>query len=106
MDDDLAEFYVHTAIVEAYLGSGADGDVYGAPATIPGYWEGGSKLIVNADGEQLLAQGVFRTAPEHAAAFPILSRVTVEGITGRVQRLATFTSGALDLPDHIEVYPV
>lgn len=102
--DELAEFYIHTASTEAYLGTNNDGvDLYATAASVPGWWEGVTRLILNSDGEQVLALGVFRTSPANAASFPLLARVTVAGTTGRVERVSTFTSGALGLPDHIEI---
>jgi hypothetical protein len=104
MTDELADFYVHTAASEAYLGTNGDGaDLYAAAVDVDGWWEGVTKLILNSDGEQVLALGVFRTNPANASSFPLLARVTVAGTTGRVERVSTFTSGALGLPDHIEI---
>jgi hypothetical protein len=41
MVDELADFYVHTATAEAYLGTNADGaDLYATAASFPGWWEG------------------------------------------------------------------
>jgi hypothetical protein len=104
MTDELAEFYVHTASAEPYLGTNADGaDLYGTAVDVPGWWEGVNRLILNSDGEQVLALGVFRTNVANAPSFPLLARVTVEGTTGRVERISTFTSGDLELPDHVEI---
>jgi hypothetical protein len=47
---------------------------------------------------------VFRTNQARAPAFPLLARVTVAGTSlAGWTRVSTFTSGALDLPDHIEI---
>ncbi len=103
-DADLEEMYVHTATVETYQGTNADGeDLYAAPVGVACYAEGQRRLVLNPDGEQVLSETTLYASPTEAPKFAPLSRVTVLGSTDRVIRVNTFTSGDLDLPDHIAV---
>jgi len=101
---DLADMYVHTASVETYTGTTADGvDLYAAAVNVACYAEGQRRVVLNADGEQVVSETTLYADPASAATFAPLSRVTVLGDTSRVIRVNTFTSGALDLPDNIAV---
>jgi hypothetical protein len=99
----VAVFYVHTAIVEKYLGTGAYGDSFAAPATISGFLDDDRKLVVSSTGEQVVSESTFYTYPANAALFTVDSRVTVNGRETRVIGVKRRDSGPLNLPDHVEV---
>jgi len=114
--DDMAEFYVQTAVVEKYLGTNGYGeDTFAAPVTLDpadtsahpegnGCWiDDARKLVRSSDGEQVVSESTLYTYPEHAALFTPNSRVTVNGVPSRVIRANPNTSGDLDLPDHVAV---
>jgi hypothetical protein len=103
-ESDLDDLYVHTASVEKYLGTNADGaDLYDPAVDVACYAEGQRRLVLNADGEQVVSETTVYTYPSKSDLFPPLSLVTVLGGTSRVIRLNTFTSGDLDLPDNLVI---
>lgn len=106
--DDLADMYVHTAAVETYQGTNADGeDIYSDPIDVACYAEGQRRVVLNADGEQVLSETTLYTSPDHLNAFLPLSRVTVPDVmpfgAARVIRVNVYKSGDMDLPDNIAV---
>lgn len=102
--DDLADFYVHTAAVEMYLGtSGSGADTFAAPVNLAGFSDPTRHLVRDKDGEQVVSESAFYSYPINAPVFTPDSRVTIDGHVSRVIRLNENTSGALDLPDHIAV---
>jgi hypothetical protein len=105
MADDLAGFYVHTVTVTPLLGSGAYGDVEGDPQTIAGLLDSATRLVRSGSGEEVVSQATLYTDVTHTNAFPPGSTVTLpDGQTKTtVIGRAAHTSGALDLPDHLEV---
>lgn len=102
--DDLADWYVHTASVEMWLGTAGSGaDVFAAPVTIVGFADTARHLVRAKDGEQIVSESTFVTYPISAPVFEPDSRVTVNGVTSRVITTNLGDSGALDLPDHVAV---
>jgi hypothetical protein len=108
--DELAEFYVHTAVVETLLGTNGYGeDTFADPVTLDAdagngcFLVDGRHLVRTADGEQVISESQLYTKPDNAALFTPNSRVTVNGLTSRVIRANLNTSGPLDLPDHVSV---
>ncbi|PRB01755.1 hypothetical protein [Microbacterium sp. MYb64] len=100
-DDELAEFYVHSVLVETFLGTNGYGEDTFAPAVaVGGFLDDTRHLVRSQTAEQVVSEGQFYTRPENGALFPADSRVTVDGVTSRVIRTNTNTSGNLDLPDH------
>ena len=101
MADELADFYIHTATVEQWLGTSADGDVYAAPVDVTCFVDDTTKLIRAATGEQTVS-GTTIYAPSSAAeALTIQARVTIA--SGRVSRVINVNG--LDGPfglDHVE----
>lgn len=107
MTDDISDFFVHTATVETFAGSGAYGDVYNAPVVLDPaddngcYIEGARHLVRDKDGAQVVSETQLYTARSNEALFAPDSRVTFNGGTSLVITVSTFDSGDLDLPDHI-----
>ena len=96
--------YVHTVTVETYRGTNGYGeDMFADPVEVRGYIEGSDKLIRTSTSEQEVADSVFYTDPGNAALFAVDSRVTAGGAPTRVARCSVFTSGDVDLPDHVVV---
>lgn len=114
--DDIADFYVHTAVVEPFEGTNGYGeDIYSAPVILDpadtsvypggnGCWLDDTRHYVRtSDTEQILSSSTLYTYPGNAALFPPKSRVTVNGNTALVIKTNPNDSGDLDLPDHVAV---
>lgn len=103
---ELAEFWVHDVTVARYAGTGAYGDVYDDPVTVTGFVDGGQRLVVGPDGEQVTSTAtVF--LPAATADVPLDSHVTLPatfgGRTSRVIAAARRDGGTLPLPAHLEL---
>lgn len=112
--EDMADFYIQTAIVETWLGTNGYGaDVFADPVTLApsddpatdnGCWIDDSRHLVRSkDGEQVVSESTLYTRPANATLFSPDARVTINGIQSRVIRVNLNTSGDLDLPDHVAV---
>lgn len=100
----MAEFYVHAAQVEMFLGeSGYGVDLFADPVTIACFADDSRKLVRNKDGEQVVSESTLYTYPINAPLFVADSRVTIDGNLSRVIKTNNNTSGDLDLPDHVAV---
>jgi hypothetical protein len=82
--DDITDFYVHTVSVETKAGDGANGPVYVAAVTVPGFLDGKIQLVRNKDGEQVVSQSEFTCSVTDGAKFTPDSRVTANGRTAQV----------------------
>lgn len=101
---DLADFYVHTASVEMYLGTAGSGaDLFAAPVTIVGFADTARHLVRSSDGEQVVSESTFVTYPVSEPVFVENSRVTINGHESRVIRTNLGDSGSLDLSDHVAI---
>lgn len=102
---ELAEFLVHTSDVETYLGTTGSGTRTYAPAqTKACYIERKRTLVRSSNGEQLISSTQVFADPTFAALYLPESRVTIQGVVSTVITTSVFTSGALDLPDHMIAY--
>lgn len=99
----LDDFYIHTVSVETKTGSGAYGDVYAAPVTVPCWLEPKRRLVRNKDGQEVLSTTFLSCPVTEASKFEPDSKVTHNGRAAYVIGVNTFTSGALALPDHLEI---
>jgi len=87
----IATRFKDPVTVETYLGSGAYGDVFADPETRYGQVLGGTRLVRNAAGEEVVSQttihGPISDAPDDpptAGQYAPGSQVTVNGRTARV----------------------
>lgn len=96
-----AELKVHTATVEPFEGSGAYGEIYGAPASVSCYYEGRRQLVRNGDGDEVVSEGVLFA--ELDANIPTGSRVTVLGRETYAITVSVFDDGGLTGLAHQEV---
>ena len=110
MNDDISEFYVHTAIVETFTGTSGYGvDQFAAPVTLDPAAGNGCfiddtrRLVRSSDGEQVISETTLYTFPSNADLFTPNSRVTINGAVSRVITKNLNDSGALGLPDHVAV---
>jgi len=109
--DDMADFYVHTATVETYAGSGAYGDVYNAPVlhsplnTPPDgvFAEAKRRLVRAKDGQEVVSETTLYMAPAQGALYVPDSRVTVGGKVSYVITQNVNDAPGLDLPEHAAV---
>lgn len=102
-----AEFYVHTATVEQYLGSGTNGTRYAAGVSIPCYIDAQQVVTTAASGQEVTQRTtVLYCDLSHAALLTPLSRVTSAQLNGdqtaHVQSCNPLDGGPLGLPDHVE----
>lgn len=95
MSDSIEDFYVHTVTVETWLGTGASGDVYQAPATVQGFMDGKTVLVRDSAGQQVVAQSTFRCSVADGARFTPDSRVTVASPGSLAPSLTLTDSGTL-----------
>jgi len=100
---ELDDFYVHTVSVQTFQGVGAQGDVFAAAVVVPGWLEDKRRIVRNKDGQEVVSSTMFACDITHAAKFTPDSKVAVGGRTAFVIGVANFTSGALALPDHLQV---
>ena len=100
---DLDDFYVHTLTVETLTGTGAMGDVFAAPVTVPGWLEDKRRIVRDKNGQEVVSSSFFSCDNAHLPKFTPDSKVTIDGRTAFVIGVANYTSGALDLPDHLEI---
>lgn len=91
---------VHTATVEPYLGSGAYGDRYGAPFSLPCYYEGKRQLVRAGDGSEAVSEGVLYADP---ADIPAGSKVTILGRETWIITASTFDDAGLTGLAHVEL---
>jgi hypothetical protein len=100
---DLDDFYVHTLTVETLTGAGALGDVYAAPVSVPGWLEDKRRLVRDKNGQEVVSSSFFSCDNTHLSKFTPDTKVTISGRTAFVIGVANYTSGSLDLPDHLEI---
>lgn len=100
---DLDDFYVHSLTVETLTGTGAQGDVYANPVSVPGWLEDKRRLVRDKDGQEVVSSSFFSCDNTHLAKFTPDTKVTIDGRTAFVIGVANYTSGELDLPDHLEI---
>lgn len=100
----IGMFFVHTATVETFEGSGAYGDVYAAPIEVPCFIDDSVQLVRGKTAEEVVSSTTVYADPSYASAFAADSRVTVNGRAAFVINANSLTSGPLGLPDHVEVH--
>lgn len=100
---ELDDFYVHTVSVETFLGTGAAGDLYSDPATVPGWLEDKRRLVRDKDGQEVVSMTQFMCDNAHLPLFAPDTRVTLPNRKAFVIGVGNYTSGALELPDHLEI---
>ncbi len=100
----ISLFFVHTATVETFLGSGPQGDVYAAPVTVSGYLDDGIVRVQTASAEELVQKATFYAGIGDAGVFVPQSRVTVNGRACQVTAVRRREAGALlAAAQHVEV---
>lgn len=75
----LSSFYVHTATVETFTGSGPAGRIFSAPVTVRGLLDDGLVNVKTSQGEDLTQKSVFYASIDDYAKFTVDSRITVNG---------------------------
>lgn len=103
----LAAFYVHTATVEQYLGSGTTGPRYAASVDIPCFIDAQDVATINSAGQTVTQRSTrLYCDTTYGALLAPLSRVSSVQLNGdqvaHVQTVNIMDSGALALPDHVE----
>lgn len=95
MSGGVSRFFVHTVIVETWLGTGAMGDVYQAPSTVQGFLEGKVQLVRNSTGQETVSSSTFYCSVADGAKFTPDSRITVASPGSLAPSLTLTDSGTL-----------
>ncbi len=103
MSGDISDFYVHTAQVETWVGTGAYGILYASPVTVVCFAEDKIRLVRAKDGEQVVSGSTLYMAVTDGALFPPDSRVTVDGRVSYVITQNTNDAPGLNLPEHAAI---
>lgn len=96
-----AALLVHTATVKPYAGSGAYGDVYGAPFDLPCYFERKRQLVRDSDGDEAVSEATIYA--DLGTEVPPGSLVTVDGYESTVLTVAVLDDKGLTGLAHQEV---
>lgn len=99
----ISVFFIHTATVQTFTGTGPTGDLYAAAVDVKGFLDDGVVLVQSSAGEQLVQKSIFYAALSDAAVFVPESRVTVNGRACQVTAVRRRDGGSLGLPDHCEI---
>jgi len=99
----ISVFFIHTAVVETFIGTGAYGDTYAAARDVKGFLDDGVVLVRTGTSEQLEQKSIFYAALSDADKFVPQSRITVNGRVALVSTIRRRDGGSLGLPDHIEI---
>jgi hypothetical protein len=104
--DPLDDWWQHETSVQRLAGSNAYGDTYANAATVTGLVDDSTKLVVNAEGEQVVSSArVFY--PASTAVIPPGSLVTLPPPflthARRVVGVSVHDAGTQDTPNHLEV---
>lgn len=103
----LDQFYVHTATVEQYLGSGTSGARYAAGVEIACFLDAQQVATTAGSGQEVSQRAtVLHCGPANAGLLAPLSRITSAQLAGdgtaHVQTCNILDGGTLGLPDHVE----
>jgi hypothetical protein len=103
-DNGIADFFVHSASVELFLGTSGYGvDSFSPPTVVAGFADDARKVVRDSEGQEVVSESTFYTLPANASLFGPDSRVTINGNISRVIKMRLNTSGGLGLPDHCVV---
>jgi hypothetical protein len=93
----------HTVTVEAYLGDGARGPLYGAPQTVPCYLEHKTRVARAPDGRQVTSTS--QVFCDLGPTVTTESRVTLpDGTRPTVLQVSEYDTQGLVPIDHLEIY--
>lgn len=84
MTAGIARLLTQSVLVETFLGSGAYGGKYAAPATKKAFIDDQRKLIRDAQGVETVSETTLFTLIDDIGAFTAGSRVTVNGRVAHV----------------------
>jgi hypothetical protein len=98
----ISAFFIHTASVETFTGTGAYGDTYAAAASVACFLDDGLVLVRTGTTQQLEQKSNLYAALSDAAKLVPDSRVTVNGRAAIVSAARRRDGGSLGLPDHVE----
>lgn len=95
------ELLVTQVTLEPYAGTGAYGDIFGAPVPVPAYVEDVRKVVLSSTGDEVVSESTVHC--NLGVDFPAGSRVTVNGRVATVIKVSLFDDGGLTGLDHQEV---
>jgi hypothetical protein len=106
VSDDLAPFWIHDVKIERLAGPGAYGLTYDTAETVSGLVDDEQRLVVNMQGQTVTSTATVYL-PVGTADVPVQSRITLLPPFGNraaeVIKATRHDSGALGLPDHLEL---
>ena len=103
MSSEIESMFIHTVTVEAYLGTGAYGDRWADPVTVPCFVDETRRLVRDATGTEVVSEATVYASTGAYELFPPGSRVTVRAASTHVIGRALFDGDALELPSHLAV---
>lgn len=96
--------FVHTAAVEKFQGRTSDGaDGFDPPVERGGWFDDERKVIVSADGEQVVSVATWFTSLADADLYLFGTRVTGNGRSALVAQVKRRDSGSLGMGAYLEV---
>lgn len=102
--DELEEFYVHTVTVDLPGTEGGWGSTPGRTSEpLRCFIDDSRRLVRDAQGTEVVSETTLTGPREHLALFSLGATVHLPHRDAEVIHVADASSGALDLPDHIEV---
>lgn len=104
---DLDAFYVHTAAVSTYQGSGAYGPVYADPVNIPCMIDSVDTLVTTTAGQQVSQRtSMLYADTQYESLLKAASRVQSDQLgddqTATITKVNPLQIPGLSLPDHVE----
>ncbi|MFT8538176.1 hypothetical protein [Bifidobacterium aquikefiri] len=110
MMDELADFYVHTAIVRTKNGVNGQGvTTYTDSSPFPCFFADGSKLVRDSQGQRIIGATTLTCSNQYAPLFQPGSQVLQVNddmshtLKGSVVLINVADSKGLELPDHTTV---
>lgn len=97
-------FFVHTAQVSTFQGSGPSGDAYADAVTVKGFLDDGvQQIAAPGGGSQIVQQSKFYARLSDADLFTPRTMLAVNGRACVVREVRRRDGGSLGLPSHVEV---
>lgn len=103
-------FLVHRVVVEPFRGTGAYGDRWGDPVEFPCWIDEKRRLVRDAVGNSVVAEGTLLCSTELASVITPQSRVTfhteipsIPRRTARILSQSLYTDGGFGAWQHLEV---
>lgn len=106
VNNDIADFFVHTVSVQTLLGVNAVGKVYAPAVNVTGFFDSELRLVRSHNGEEVVSSSSFYCSLADEPKFTTDSLVTSpSGVVSHVIRVnALDTAGMLEGVEHAVVF--